>query len=47
MRGKRKSEELSEILILLRGLGTLLMSIDARLEEAVILLGGGDDDADA
>jgi hypothetical protein len=39
--------ELREILKVLEGLGLLLMSIDEHLERAVILLEGGDEEADA
>ena len=47
MRRRRKERELREVVLVLQGLGVLVMSIDAHLEEVVILLGGGDEEADA
>jgi hypothetical protein len=47
MRRGRDLAELREILLVLQGLGRLLMSIDARLADVVILLGGDDEEADA
>ena len=43
---KQGRDELAEIVEVLEGIGKVLMSIDARLEEAVNLLGGGDEEAD-
>jgi hypothetical protein len=44
---ERDSGEPEEIRSALRGIGLLLMSIDARLAAVVILLGGDDEEADA
>jgi hypothetical protein len=48
MRRRRRGDgDVEEIVILLRGLGLLLMSMDERLQRMVILLGGSDDEADS
>lgn len=46
MRRGRDSGELGEILGVLQGIGLVLMSIDKRLAEVVILLRDDDEEAD-
>ena len=41
---RRGSADLGELLAALQGIGLLLMSIDARLENVVSLLGGEDEE---
>jgi hypothetical protein len=42
-KARESPKELPEIVVVLHEYGTYLMSIDARLEEIVSLLGGDDD----
>jgi hypothetical protein len=43
---RKPANEAAELVVLVRDLGTLLMSIDARLEEIVELLREDDDEVD-
>jgi hypothetical protein len=47
VRRRRERANLDDVVELLRGIGTILMKIDAKLEEIVSYIGGdGDEEAD-